>query len=102
MASSLGAMSTWHLMPVNCLGIMPILQLKGLRLGAGAELPRIPGNLPTVRKSKARQHDDKDDPQAKIPTPLPTPLRVTPVQPKHLKTVQAKNPAGVPGHRRVR
>lgn len=56
MASSLGAVSTWHLMPVNCLGIMPILQLKGLRLGAGAELPRIPGNLPTeLEKAK---HDN--------------------------------------------
>lgn len=101
MASSLGAVSTWHLMPMNCLGIMPILQLKGLRLGAGAELPRIPGNLPTELE-KAKHDNNEDDPQAKIPTPLPTPLRVAPVQPKHLKTVQAKNPAGVPGHRRVR
>lgn len=69
MASSLGAVSTWHLMPVNCLGIMPILQLKGLRLGAGAELPWIPcciGSLPaeleearcvtTILRQRYRSH----------------------------------------------
>lgn len=77
MASSLGAVSTWHLMPVNCLGIMPILQLRGLRLGTGAGLPWIPcciGNLP-VELEEAKHDDDYDDnPQTKIPTPpLPPP-----------------------------
>lgn len=76
MASSLEAVSTWHLMPVNCLGIMPILQLRGLRLGTGAGLPWIPchiGNLP-AELEEARHDDDDDnnnDPQTKIPIPPP-------------------------------
>lgn len=61
----------------------------GLPCGAALD-PRC-----RVGRSKARQSSDKD-------TSPPNPPRVAPAQPKQLKTVQAKDPAGAPRRRRVR
>lgn len=72
-ASSLGAASTWYLMTMNCLGIMPILQLRGLRLGAGAGLPWIPcciGSLPA--ELEEARHDNDILRQRHRPHPHPT------------------------------
>lgn len=96
MASSLGAVSTRNLMPVNCLGIMPILQLKGLRLGAGAELPWIPcciGNLPAELEEARRDNDDTTTALRQRDRPFPHPTEGGPSSAQAAKDCASQEPS---------